>query len=504
VRKGVTLFSILLFCLPVVAGAVVADGWERHAISAQYRPMYLYVKDIDRDGDLDIVSATNQHPGLFYSEVAWFRNNLNQNTPWEKFIIDSATAIAPINNANGVVVADMDGDGYQDVAVATGRVTTYAGGIYWYKAPADPTGQWQRFVIEEGTIDSYFKIYAMDANNDGLMDLVVGGRKGGTVIFLNPGNPALPNVVWQKINLPEGTGSSIYLNDLNNDGRLDIVNTLLHGNVSWIDPLYQNEQFVFNRAMIDPNLDNAFDVNCLDVNGDSKQDVLVTVFTVPNIFWYENPPNTGDPWIQHLVTNTYKGTDLYTGDINIDGKADFVVSGVFDKKISWFQYRWENGQAVWTEHLIDDSINEPGDISLNDVDGDGDLDVVVCGQKEDQMIWYENKLAPPVVQLAARCLMKQAYKPKIQEQKSIWMILFCSEGHRFNKQASIIKLEGAEEGFQGVTINKKRSPLSIGKLIFVPLSIEKWASVGQWKIMITTVLPSAGEAESLKADFEIR
>ena len=267
------------------------------------------------------------------------------NTPWEKFIIDSSTGIAPITNAAGVVVADIDGDGYQDVAVATGRVTTYAGGVYWYKAPADPTGEWQRFVLEEGTIDSYFKIYTMDANNDGLKDIVVGGRRG-VVIFLNPVNPALPGVVWQKITLPPGMGSSIYLDDLNNDGRLDIVNTLLHGNVSWVDVLYQNVQFDFNRTMIDSNLDWAFDVNCLDVNGDAKKDVLVTTFTSPPIYWYESPSNPGDPWVQHLVSNTYAAGDIYTGDIDRDGKTDFIGSGLWD----WARFPGSNTDGKMGRH----------------------------------------------------------------------------------------------------------------------------------------------------------
>jgi hypothetical protein len=52
----------------------------------------------------------------------------------------------------------------------------------------------------------------------------------------------------------------------------------------------------------------------------------------------------------------------------------------------------ENGAAVWTDHLLDDDIKMPGDISLNDMDGDGDLDVVLAGMGENQIIWYENQL----------------------------------------------------------------------------------------------------------------
>ena len=69
-----------------------------------------------------------------------------------------------------------------------------------------------------------------------------------------------------------------------------------------------------------------------------------------------------------------------------------MVSGAFVDKLVWFEYRSEDGQILWTEHIIDDYINDPGDVSLDDLDNDGDLDVVVTGLREDQMIWYENKM----------------------------------------------------------------------------------------------------------------
>ena len=53
----------------------------------------------------------------------------------------------------------------------------------------------------------------------------------------------------------------------------------------------------------------------------------------------------------------------------------------------------DNGDIQWVEHLIDDKIILPGDISLDDIDEDGDLDLVVAGMGENQVIWYENKIS---------------------------------------------------------------------------------------------------------------
>jgi hypothetical protein len=59
----------------------------------------------------------------------------------------------------------------------------------------------------------------------------------------------------------------------------------------------------------------------------------------------------------------------------------------------YFEPVSENGYIQWVEHLIDDEIILPGDISLNDIDEDGDLDLVVAGMGENQIIWYENKIS---------------------------------------------------------------------------------------------------------------
>jgi hypothetical protein len=417
--KKIVLAAILLACLggfglPDVQGTV-SPGWEKYVIGPQTSPIYVYVEDIDRDGDLDIAASSDVHPWGSKSEVAWYRNNLTQGLSWEKLVISSdLPETDPIIGAAGIIISDIDGDDRKDAVVVTGNVINPKGDVYWFKAPVDPaTSPWQRFTLEEGVADSYGKVYTMDADGNGTQDIVIGGNRGA-VLFLNPGNPDQPGAVWTKVPLPEGTvpegtGASIYLDDMNNDGKIDVVNSHTGlsamgylGNVSWIDVLSADEQIIFNRTIIDPATIRAFDVNTMDVNEDGKKDVLVSSFMIPGIYWYEQPANSGDPWTQHFVSNEYDGTDMYTGDIDGNGKTDLIISGLFWDKISWFSYSWENGAAVWAEHLIDDNISMPADISLNDFDGDGNLDVVVAGMGGDQIFWYKNTLATPtVIQLSS-------------------------------------------------------------------------------------------------------
>ena len=266
---------------------------ERHEIGDQRSPIYLAVADMDGDGDMDVATTTNRHPFLYRSEVAWFRNN-GPNAAWDKYIIRSRRFFSnPITNANGIAIADIDGDGRQDVVVGTGRVTKAQGSVYWFKAPADVSGTWQRFSIEEKVLNSYFKMYTMDIDDDGDQDIIASGQNQGTAVLLNPGNPAAADTAWQKKFISTDgykTGSSNYLDDLDGDGAIDILNTYMEytpetpGNVSWFSITADNASLSFNRTMVDIALPSAFDINSLDVNGDGRKDLVVSTYNNDELY----------------------------------------------------------------------------------------------------------------------------------------------------------------------------------------------------------------------------
>jgi hypothetical protein len=48
------------------------------------------------------------------------------------------------------------------------------------------------------------------------------------------------------------------------------------------------------------------------------------------------------------------------------------------------------GDQAWPIYLFVKDMD--GDVSLDDIDADGDLDIVLAGMGIDKIIWYENKL----------------------------------------------------------------------------------------------------------------
>jgi hypothetical protein len=111
----------------------------------------------------------------------------------------------------------------------------------------------------------------------------------------------------------------------------------------------------------------------------------------------------------------------------------------------------------------------------------------------------------PVNIINATSLLKQISGPIIFDKKNVWMILSAA-GHHFNQPATSITITivGPEETSQGVSLNKRRKAFSFGKFIFVPLTIQKGATSGEWKIQITTRLSNPAQEEKVTATINIQ
>lgn len=83
------------------------------------------------------------------------------------------------------------------------------------------------------------------------------------------------------------------------------------------------------------------------------------------------------------------------GDIDLDGKADIVFSceGAGGRSgVMWMSCREAATDRLWDAHEISGAEGSKFDlVQLLDLDGDGDLDVITCEERENLgVIWYEN------------------------------------------------------------------------------------------------------------------
>jgi hypothetical protein len=115
-----------------------------------------------------------------------------------------------------------------------------------------------------------------------------------------------------------------------------------------------------------------------DLNGDGCPDAVVAGATVGEpLVWYTMPAGT-----KHTIS-TLGGwsTDAETGDIDGDGDLDVVISWWYrdDQGLEWFENR--GVEAEWVHHPIGPP--PAHDLELADLDGDGDLDIVTRQQGDE-------------------------------------------------------------------------------------------------------------------------
>ncbi|MBD3370443.1 T9SS type A sorting domain-containing protein, partial [Candidatus Fermentibacteria bacterium] len=136
--------------------------------------------------------------------------------------------------------------------------------------------------------------------------------------------------------------------------------------------------------------ERAFAVHAEDINGDGNMDVVGAAYDVDEITWWENDDGSGTSWIEHKIDSLFtEPYDVYSEDIDGDGNMDILGASNLLDEISWWKN--ENGSGTsWTKHIIDGSIDGPRSIHSEDIDGDGDMDVISASYYDYDLAWWEN------------------------------------------------------------------------------------------------------------------
>lgn len=131
-----------------------------------------------------------------------------------------------------------------------------------------------------------------------------------------------------------------------------------------------------------------------DVDGDGDLDIVIVKNLRGHLLWFENSgkPNNDQLWRRHVITTDLPGAyDVALGDFDQDGDLDVAGSSwLLGNQFAWFENDGTPGEGEWAKHMIEQEIAETRTMRAADFDGDGDVDLLGTARKARQIIWYEN------------------------------------------------------------------------------------------------------------------
>ncbi len=377
--------------------------------------------DIDRDGDLDAFVGEVDR-----GQVQFFRNTGSATSP---FFVRQSAANNPLSVVNITNVqlraapafVDIDNDGDLDVFVGSGLNTN---GVFFFRNDtAAPVGSPVSFSqqapplvipINVNYLGGFTPTFA-DIDKDGDFDALVGDDNGSIHFFRNTGTAASPTLTEQTgANNPfdgvdVGFDSVPTFTDIDNDSDKDVFIGTRTGEILFysnngagagIVPTFTSLSGV-NNPLSGVNVGTAVDEFSspafANIDGDGDLDVYIG-HTGGQTRFYRNVgsaavPNFGtataildNPFDLGLVNNA---TSIETADVDGDGDKDVLLS-LPAGTIDYYKNVGTGGQASFIRQT---GGNNPFSVvilgadylhpTLVDIDGDGDLDLVVGTKVDD-------------------------------------------------------------------------------------------------------------------------
>lgn len=327
---------------------------------------------------------------------------------WREHIIDDPERAGfALSGSDGLVMGDIDRDGFEDIVSVhesdaeydsashtPGFVPPPEGTVRIAFGSADPQS-WLNITIAEGTdAPAPEDAVVVDLNGDEYLDVVVAAEQSHLIYLQNPG-PDARTATWPRLILPmtQGRGSYIrvFAADFDGDGMAELTAPNKGAQSPGPEDFARSTPVELYKLTGDPLVGGSWqrselgsysvpqNAEPVDLDGDGDMDIVVGARGDARLIYFENP-GTGSLAFQEHAIGIYGGNmggfNLEYSDLSGDGRLDIIGMN-------------NRGQFIWIEQPtpIDNtwnaytigSILPDGLVGMEiaDIDNDGDTDVMV-------------------------------------------------------------------------------------------------------------------------------
>lgn len=341
---SVTSYITIYRNTSVSAGAITFAPGYSIAIGDNGRNTAL--GDLNGDGKLDIACLNRADGKVGVIINTSTTGNVSFNAP-VNYLVSYGSG------GEGIAISDLNKDGKPDIAVATGHGTVTDSiavlqNQYVTMGAAFNSGSFMHYTsYHSGNNVNGLGIADLDGDT---FDDVVSSNNGSNnlSIFLNTSTIGGAITFANRQTLTSGSAPfNLSLGDVNADGKIDIA-VGINGTSGF--RVYENNSTIGNvnfnsNAILSSSINGSRDADIADMNGDGKLDVVASCTTANLLVVVLNNKQTGSIGAANYfaVADTFylpagnNPRDVSVADLNADGKMDMVSTSTVSDRITIFR-----------------------------------------------------------------------------------------------------------------------------------------------------------------------
>ena len=276
---------------------------------------------------------------------------------------------------------DIDNDGKPDIVITS----KYNNSVFWFKnidAANNVFSKPKPISLFDTPSSGHLEL--ADIDKDGDLDIVVGGDRDYTLCwFKNNGAGE-----FEKIEIDNTTDgiTSIVAADIDNDNDIDIIAGYWEGHkISYFENTDGKGTFSDEKT-IASGLEPVAQISFVDMNGDNRKDIVALLHHKNKIIYLENNGDTPNFTVSHtLYDHLDSPTAFQVDDVDKDGDMDIVIAD--NSNVILLK---NNNGAYSQSQEIHDNNQFINDIVFFDVDNDNDKDIILGNSEGKKILYFEN------------------------------------------------------------------------------------------------------------------